>query len=674
MKFNVVIPSHDPHLQCFREVALSVEYALCELGHEVTFTSGEPMSPGRPIYFGLPLGKLPDDAIIYNGEQVSPSSIWTARRLDLTYKNHVVWDYSPVNAARYPSYGLPTPAVVRPGYAPRLENSFTHDTKTHDVVFFGSHNQRRGRLLRGIMDAGLKLLSVPFGVYGSERDKFIAKARLCLNVHFYENAIFESVRCSYLIHNHVPILSETDGEDSYKLWGVEGAPYVDLVERAVSLLGEPAERALAETEAVQYAALRQIPIKDEVGAALEQLDRKPALISLPVQIKAPAPQAPGASPELTLCMIVKDERDVIERCLGSVKPYIKQWSIVDTGSTDGTQEIIKTFMADMPGKLHERPWKEYDGSRTEAIELAQAVCQARGWLLLIDADEIFTMEGALEIPEQYDGYNAWITRCMGCKPWGRTTFLRASKPWFYQLPRHEGLYCRIPAPNRIEPIAGALILSTSDGARSKENAYERYLEDARVLENWLKNNPHHPERGRAQYYIAQSYRDAATGREPTDRPAMQRAVAAYMKRSTMGGYDQEVHSSYLWAADCMKKLDYPWEQIQQRFLEAFNQRPQRAEGLFNVGEHYRKLGQYPLAELFLRQAAALPLPGDIFPDLDRAIYEWKAKEEWGVALSWLGRWAEARELFREVLKRDLLDHDRARIEQNFQESLKRAPE
>ena len=40
-------------------------------------------------------------------------------------------------------------------------------------------------------------------------------------------------------------------------------------------------------------------------------------------------------------MIVKNESKIIKRCLDSVKDHIDYWVIVDTGSTDGTQDIIK---------------------------------------------------------------------------------------------------------------------------------------------------------------------------------------------------------------------------------------------------------------------------------------------------------------------------------------------
>jgi glycosyltransferase involved in cell wall biosynthesis len=70
-----------------------------------------------------------------------------------------------------------------------------------------------------------------------------------------------------------------------------------------------------------------------------------------------------------LCMIVKDEAAVIERCLATIRPHIDHWTIVDSGSTDGTQKIIRAILDDLPGDLHERPWYDFGTNRTEALEL-----------------------------------------------------------------------------------------------------------------------------------------------------------------------------------------------------------------------------------------------------------------------------------------------------------------
>src|SRR5438552_18921262 len=73
----------------------------------------------------------------------------------------------------------------------------------------------------------------------------------------------------------------------------------------------------------------------------------------------------------TLClnMIVKDEAHVIRRCLDSVRSHLANWTIVDTGSTDGTQEIIGPHLRDLPGELHERPSRDFGTNRSETIPL-----------------------------------------------------------------------------------------------------------------------------------------------------------------------------------------------------------------------------------------------------------------------------------------------------------------
>jgi hypothetical protein len=346
-----------------------------------------------------------------------------------------------------------------------------------------------------------------------------------------------------------------------------------------------------------------------------------------------------------------------------VKPLLSRWCIVDTGSTDGTQDVIRRFMADVPGMLHERPWKEFDGSRTEALDLARAECREQGWLLLIDADEYLEVQGTLTLPAGFDWYNGWITRGKDAPGWARPVFLRANKPWVFEMPRHEGLCCKIVTPAAPVPVPNALIVSTTEGARAKVGAYERYLNDAHVLEAWLVAHPGH---ARCQYYIAQSYREAANSKLPIDQQTMQKAVMHYLKRANMAGYDEETFSAIYQAANCMRDSGYPWERILQTLLLAYNFRPQRAEPLLLIACHYREAGQYVMAESFARRAATLPIPADTFGDVDRSAYEWRARDELAVALTFLGKHVEARDLWRQCLALPSLPPtERARMEANL---------
>src|SRR3954470_18971390 len=100
-------------------------------------------------------------------------------------------------------------------------------------------------------------------------------------------------------------------------------------------------------------------------------------------------------PTVCLNMIVKDEAHVIRRCLDSVRPLIDSWVIVDTGSTDGTQDVIREHLGDLPGTLMERPWVDFAHNRTEALDYARG---AADYTFVIDADEVLELDEGFELP------------------------------------------------------------------------------------------------------------------------------------------------------------------------------------------------------------------------------------------------------------------------------------
>ncbi|MEI7742751.1 MAG: glycosyltransferase [Chloroflexota bacterium] len=101
--------------------------------------------------------------------------------------------------------------------------------------------------------------------------------------------------------------------------------------------------------------------------------------------KAPRSAAVGRRmPTISLCMIARDEERVLGECLRSVRPWVDEIVLVDTGSTDRTVEIAREHGA----KVHHFPWiDDFAAARNASIEHATGE-----WILWMDADDTIPEE------------------------------------------------------------------------------------------------------------------------------------------------------------------------------------------------------------------------------------------------------------------------------------------
>jgi tetratricopeptide (TPR) repeat protein len=93
---------------------------------------------------------------------------------------------------------------------------------------------------------------------------------------------------------------------------------------------------------------------------------------------------PAEGQRLSLCMIVKDEEEMLPRCLAAAAPAVDEIVIVDTGSSDRTIEIAREFGA----TVIEREWT---GSFSEARNVSFDAATG-DWLMFLDADEVLVAE------------------------------------------------------------------------------------------------------------------------------------------------------------------------------------------------------------------------------------------------------------------------------------------
>jgi glycosyltransferase involved in cell wall biosynthesis len=97
---------------------------------------------------------------------------------------------------------------------------------------------------------------------------------------------------------------------------------------------------------------------------------------------------------ISLCMIVKNEENFLERCINSVKDFVDEIIIVDTGSTDKTKEIARKFT----DKIYDFEWNN-DFSKARNFSLSKAT---KDWIFVLDADEIVDKENIQKIKEEID--------------------------------------------------------------------------------------------------------------------------------------------------------------------------------------------------------------------------------------------------------------------------------
>ena len=354
---------------------------------------------------------------------------------------------------------------------------------------------------------------------------------------------------------------------------------------------------------------------------------------------------PGPRPKICLNMIVRNEAHIIHELVAAVAPHIDSWVIVDTGSTDGTQEKIRRLMEErgIPGDLHERPWRDFGHNRSEAIALAQG----RGdYIWVMDADDV--VEGTVDFSELTA--DAYAMRFNDGIIYWRSQLFRDGVPWRYRGVLHEVAVCDVPHTQaRLE--GDYYIHSRRLGARNLDP--KKYARDAEILQAEVDRNP---DDARSVFYLAQSYRDAG------DHALARRW---YERRAAMGGWDEEVYCSLYQVANAMDRLGEPWPAVQDAYLRAWNHRPTRAEPLHAIACHYRTAREYPLGHLFAQQAAQIPLPLDDKLFVDASVYAWRAADEQAVCASWLGLWAETFDLTQRLLARDDIPaDDRTRIAAN----------
>lgn len=290
-------------------------------------------------------------------------------------------------------------------------------------------------------------------------------------------------------------------------------------------------------------------------------------------------------------MIVKNEEHCIERCLASVAPFVDDMVIVDTGSTDGTRELIRKLYPQ--AVVVNCSWVNFGYNRTEALAMVRLLKPDSTYAWIIDADEEFLPETFFSLPSNMEqaAYYVWQTVPDG--RYLRAQLLRLDQGWVYEGVLHE--YAAHPLGLGGGPILGYCTTHGHfDSHRNQQGQEAKMLADAELL----SKQPCTP---RNVFYTAESYRGAKR---------WQKALAWYSMRVDQEGWDEERWYAAFMKACCMVQLGMRPLEVATAFLFAINLRPQRAETYVEYAKYLNANGEQDLSRSMFHQSQQLPVPDD----------------------------------------------------------------
>ena len=212
-----------------------------------------------------------------------------------------------------------------------------------------------------------------------------------------------------------PVLLNHAGVFLYEL--LEGAAAEDLFKAALRL--DPnLPFAAANLEQAKIRKRSNGRLKGAFGARMRGLAARGR------KVAAQARPVPGL--KLSLCMIVKDEEEMLPGCLEPLRGVVDEMIVVDTGSSDRTVEIAESFGA----KVVHFPWNgSFSDARNVSIENATG-----DWVMYLDADEHLEAEDAPKLRDLLgrtwrEGFNLVETNYTGGEDTGSATTHLALRVW-----------------------------------------------------------------------------------------------------------------------------------------------------------------------------------------------------------------------------------------------------
>ena len=331
---------------------------------------------------------------------------------------------------------------------------------------------------------------------------------------------------------------------------------------------------------------------------------------------------------IILVLMVKNESQIIQRCIEAAFPICDSFCIVDTGSSDRTLDAAGQIL-EFKGAAHwhiaHHDWVNFGHNRSLSFREGVDFCSTLGWdpqltwALFLDADMV------IKAGEQFSkdmclrdaGYT--VMQKQGQLEYYNLRLARMDMPWVCKGATHEYWEIQGAGGGKEREDSAAetstmspelLVIEDVNDGGAKADKFER---DIRLL---LAEHEREPTNPRTLFYLAQSYQNSG---QPD------KAIPWYKKRLDVQGWHEEGWYAKLSLGRCYLAIGKPID-AEFWYMDCYEGNHYRAEPLYELSKHFRDVGDHFKAMHYCLKGLTIPKPSKgLFVDTE--VYTWKLKFE-----------------------------------------------